>query len=156
MKLNKIRLENFRNYENFSAEFDPGVNLWVGQNAQGKTNLLEAVAFLGSGRAFRTQKIGELIRFGGDFAQIEGTVTSQQREQDLRWILFQGSRPRQLYRNGVKKKTAADIAGVLQTVLANSAICNFCCKLHFTFPPWTLLFKSVITELNFAGDGAFT
>jgi len=117
MKLNKITLENFRNYENFSVEFNPGVNLLVGQNAQGKTNLLEAVAFLGSGRAFRTQKTGELIRFGADFAQIEGSVSAQQREQNLRWILFQGSRPRQLYRNGVKKKTAAEIAGVLQTVL---------------------------------------
>ena len=117
MKLNKITLENFRNYENFSVEFNPGVNLLVGQNAQGKTNLLEAVAFLGSGRAFRTQKTGELIRFGADFAQIEGSVSAQQREQNLRWILFQGSRPRQLYRNGVKKKTAAEIAGVLQTGL---------------------------------------
>ena len=117
MKLNKITLENFRNYENISVEFDPGVNLLVGQNAQGKTNLLEGVAFLGSGRAFRTQKTAELIKFGADFAQIEGSVTSQQREQDLRWILFQGSRPRQLYRNGVKKKTAAEISGVLQTVL---------------------------------------
>lgn len=117
MKLNKIRLENFRNYRNFNAEFDPGVNLLVGQNAQGKTNLLEAVAFLGSGKAFRTQKTGELIQFGADFAQIEGNVTSQQREQDLRWILFQGARPRQLYRNDVKKKTAGEIAGVLQTVL---------------------------------------
>ena len=117
MKLNNIRLENFRNYENFSVEFDPGVNLLVGQNAQGKTNLLEAVAFLGSGRAFRTQKTAELIKFGADFTQLEGEITSQEREQSLRWILFQGSRPRQLYRNGVKKKTAGEIAGVLQTVL---------------------------------------
>ena len=42
---------------------------------------------------------------------------SQQREQSLKWILFAGSRPRQLYRNGVKQKTAGEISGVLQTVL---------------------------------------
>jgi len=117
MKLNKILLENFRNYENLSVDFDPGVNLLVGNNAQGKTNLLEAIAYLGSGRAFRTQKTGELIRFGADFAQIEGEVFSQEREQKLRWVLFSGSRPRQIYRNGAKKKTAGEISGVLQTVL---------------------------------------
>ena len=117
MILENIRLENYRNYTEVLAEFDPGVNLLVGANAQGKTNLLEAVAFLGSGRAFRTQKTGELVRMGADFAQIEGAVFSQQRQQSLKWVLFPASRPRQLYRNGVKKKTAGDIAGVLQTVL---------------------------------------
>ena len=98
-------------------DFDPGVNLLVGDNAQGKTNLLEAIAYLGSGRAFRTQKTGELIFLGEEFADLEGSVFSQEREQTLRWVLFSGQRPRQLYRNGVKKRTAADISGVLQTVL---------------------------------------
>lgn len=110
-------MENYRNYTEVFAEFDPGVNLLVGQNAQGKTNLLEAVAFLGSGRAFRTQKSAELVKFGADFAQLEGNVFSQERQQNLKWVLFSASRPRQLYRNGAKKKTAADISGVLQTVL---------------------------------------
>lgn len=117
MILETIYLENFRNYTQASVEFHPGVNLLVGANAQGKTNLLEAVTFLGSGRAFRTQKTGELVRLGADFAQIEGRVFSQQRQQTLKWVLFPAARPRQLYRNGVKKKTAGDIAGVLQTVL---------------------------------------
>lgn len=117
MQLNKIRLEQFRNYRDMTAEFAPGVNLIVGNNAQGKTNLLEAIAFLGSGKAFRTQKNSELVSFGADFAQIEGDVFSQQRQQNIRWVLFSGARPRQLYRNGVKKKTAGDISGVLQTVL---------------------------------------
>ena len=117
MKLNNIRLENFRNYGEFSLCFDPSVNLIVGRNAQGKTNLLEAIGFLGSGKSFRTQKAAELVRFGAEFAQIEGNVFSQEREQSLRWVLFDRSRPRQLYRNGAKKKTTAEIAGVLQSVL---------------------------------------
>ena len=117
MNLIDIQLEHFRNYGVARAEFDPGVNLLIGANAQGKTNLLEAVAYLGSGRAFRTQKSAELVGLGAEFAQVEGRVFSQEREQSIRWVLFPGSRPRQLYRNGVKKKTAADIAGVLQTVL---------------------------------------
>ncbi len=98
-------------------EFAPGVNLLVGENAQGKTNLLEAVAYLGSGRSFRAQKNAELVSLGADFAQIEGAVTSQERQQSLRWVLFANGKPRQVYRNGIKKRTAGDIAGVLQTVL---------------------------------------
>ena len=117
MNILDLKLYDFRNYREFSAEFDPGVNLIVGNNAQGKTNLLEAISYLGSGRSFRTQKNGELIRFDADFADLQGSVFSEEREQTLRWVLFSGHKPRQLYRNGAKKKTAADINGVLQTVL---------------------------------------
>ena len=117
MNILDLKLYDFRNYDQFSATFDPGVNLIVGNNAQGKTNLLEAVAYLGSGKSFRTQKNGELIRFNADFADLQGSVFSEGREQTLRWVLFSGQKPRQLWRNGAKKKTAADISGVLQTVL---------------------------------------
>ena len=96
---------------------DPGVNLIVGSNAQGKTNLLEAIGYLGSGKSFRAQKTGEMLRFGTEFADLEGTVFSQEREQTLRWVLFDRGRPRQLYQNGVRKKTAGEIHGILSTVL---------------------------------------
>ena len=117
MELNNLKLRNFRNYEDLSLDFAPGVNLIVGDNAQGKTNLLESISYLGSGRSFRAQKTSEMVRFGADFAEVEGTVFSQERSQTLRWLLFSGSRPRQIWRNGAKKKTAGDIAGVLPTVL---------------------------------------
>ena len=117
MNLNNIKLRDFRNYASIQMEFDPGVNLIVGDNAQGKTNLLEAIGYLGSGKSFRAQKSSELVRFGADFADCEGEVFSQERNQTLRWVIFNGNRKRQIYRNGVKKKTTAEIAGVLQTVL---------------------------------------
>lgn len=117
MRLNEIYLQDFRNYENISLEFDSGVNLIVGDNAQGKTNLLEAIGYLGSGKSFRAQRTGEMVRFGSDFAEVRGSVWSQERQQQLRWILFSGSRPRQLFRNGARKKSAADMAGVLPSVL---------------------------------------
>ena len=98
-------------------EFDSRVNLIVGNNAQGKTNLLESIIYMGSGRSFRTQKNSEMVRFGAEFADIQGRIYSQEREQTLRWVMFPSSRPRQIYRNGAKKKTTADISGVLQTVL---------------------------------------
>ena len=117
MNLSNLQLHDFRNYETLNLDFDPGVNLIVGNNAQGKTNLLEAIAYAGSGKSFRAQKTSEMIRFGADFADIEAKVCAQERCQTLRWVLFNGSRPRQIWRNGAKKKSAGELAGVLPTVL---------------------------------------
>ncbi len=117
MNLNEIQLHNFRNYRSLTFRFDPGVNLLIGDNAQGKTNLLEAIGYLGSGKSFRTQKNSELVYLGQEHCEIKGSVYSQEREQQLRWLLFSGQRPRQLFRNGVKKKAASEISGVLNTVL---------------------------------------
>ncbi|MDO5152711.1 MAG: DNA replication/repair protein RecF [Eubacteriales bacterium] len=117
MNLQALSLRSFRNYGEAELKFDPGVNLVVGDNAQGKTNLLEAVSYLGCGKSFRAQRVSEMVRFGADFAEIQGTVFSQEREQTLRFLLFSGSRPRQIFRNGVRKKSAEEIAGVLPTVL---------------------------------------
>ena len=117
MQLSELTLRNFRNYEEVSLCFDAGVNLIVGRNAQGKTNLLEAISYLGSGKSFRAQKTSEMVRFGAEFADLDGKMFSQEREQSVRWVLFAGARPRQVWRNGAKKKTAADIAGLLPTVL---------------------------------------
>ena len=117
MRLEKLKLYDFRNYTHLVLEADPGVNLIVGQNAQGKTNLLEAIAYLGAGRSWRSQRNSELVRFGADFADIQADVVAQQRQQSLRYILYAGHRPRQLWRNGVKKKSAAEMAGALPSVL---------------------------------------
>lgn len=117
MNISSLELRSFRNYEDVCMEFDPGVNLIVGQNAQGKTNLLEAISYLGSGKSFRAQKTAEMIRFSDDFTQLTGSINSQGRSQTLRWILFPGQKPRQLFLNGVKKKSAGEIVGVLPSVL---------------------------------------
>ena len=117
MQLNKLSLRDFRNYESLDVAFDPGVNLIVGNNAQGKTNLLEAIAYAGSGKSFRAMKQSEMVRFGADFADITAEVAAQERNQTLRWVIFHGARPRQIWRNGAKKKTAGELAGVLPTVL---------------------------------------
>lgn len=117
MNLKHIELCNFRNYTHLEADFDKGVNLFVGDNAQGKTNLLEAIIYLGSGKSFRSQKNSELVKFGEEFTSLEGNLFSQERNQSLKWVLFSEQKPRQLFLNGVKKKTAGEISGVFQSVL---------------------------------------
>ena len=70
MNLNKLTLENFRNYERLQLEFSPGVNLIVGNNAQGKTNLLEAIHYCALGRSHRTSQDKEVVCKGADFAAV--------------------------------------------------------------------------------------
>ncbi|MBQ1409832.1 MAG: DNA replication/repair protein RecF [Oscillospiraceae bacterium] len=117
MVIQNLFLQGFRNYENFQCDFSSGVNLIVGQNAQGKTNLLEAICYLSRGAAFRTRKEAELIYFGADFAELSAVVRSYGREQTLRAVLFASRRPRQLFLSGVKKSSREDMDGVLHTVL---------------------------------------
>ena len=117
MNLCKLTLYSFRNYREFSQEFVPGVNLIVGDNAQGKTNLLEAITYLSTGKSFRTRKEQELIRFGDDFCDLQAEIALPDREQTIRAVMFQGRRPRQLYIGGVKQKNAAGLQGLMPTVL---------------------------------------
>ena len=84
MQIDRLSLRGFRNYEDAQAQFVPGVNLLVGGNANGKTNLLEAVSYLSTGRSFRTRREAELIRFGADFAELRAQVQSQERTRSFR------------------------------------------------------------------------
>ncbi len=63
MRVDRLLLQNFRSYEILNTEFDPGVNLIVGDNAQGKTNLLESIVYLSEGSSYRTRREEELIRW---------------------------------------------------------------------------------------------
>ena len=111
-----IELDFFRNYVHVEAGFHPGVNVIVGENAQGKTNLLEAVAYLSSAASHRARYDRELIRHGVDHAFVKGTVSGRGRELTLEADLHRGER-RQLRANGVRLKTAGELSGLLNTVL---------------------------------------
>ncbi len=117
MRIETLSLRGWRNYEALSVRFHPGVDLIVGDNAQGKTNLLEAVSYLSTGRSFRTRREQELIGRGAPFADLEALVQARGREQTVRAVLFPGRRPRQLYLGGVKQRTAAAFTGLFTTVL---------------------------------------
>lgn len=115
MRIRELALTDFRNYLHLDAAFDSEVNVIFGDNAQGKTNLLEAMAYL-SGVSHRARYDRELIRFGAERAILRGTVESRGRDFLLEADLNRGSR-RQLRANGVRLKTAADLSGIFQSVL---------------------------------------
>ena len=115
MKINRIALNGFRNYEFETVDFAPGTNVIFGENAQGKTNLLEAVYMLAAGRSFRTRFDKELIGFGYDAAEILAEVVSHDREQTIKILLRQGL-SKQITVNAVKK-TASELSGTVNAVL---------------------------------------
>jgi DNA replication and repair protein RecF len=115
MIIKRIALNGFRNYEFDTAEFIPGTNVISGQNAQGKTNLLEAVYMLSCGRSFRTRFDKELVGFGYSAAEILAEVDSHDREQTIKIQMSPGQAKR-ITVNGVKK-TAGELSQVVNTVL---------------------------------------
>lgn len=80
MYIRKLKLKNFRNYERGEIEFSPHTNFIYGNNAQGKTNILEAVYMFSQGRSHRTKSDRELVRFGCDFAGLYSEFEDSRRE----------------------------------------------------------------------------
>lgn len=115
MRVERIYLSGWRNYEMGTAEFDPGINVISGKNAQGKTNLLEAVYMLTGGRSFRTRFDKELIGFDYDSGEILADIVSGGRQQTVRIVLKRGVR-KSITQNGVKK-TAGELSDSLKAVL---------------------------------------
>lgn len=115
MYLSSLFLRNFRNYGELSLTFSPGLNVVFGDNAQGKTNLLEAVAFLATGRSHRTSRDQELIREGQPSAVARATVVRKSGELTLELGLSHDSR-KQLKINGVTEKKIAQIVGRVAAV----------------------------------------
>ena len=116
MILKRLELDFFRNYLHAEAEFSPGVNVILGENAQGKTNLLEAAAYLSGAKSHRARYDRELIQFGVDHAFLKGEVYSRERDITLEAKLHRGER-RQLLRNGVRLRSAGELGESFNTIL---------------------------------------
>ena len=112
-----IDIRNFRNIETASVTFTEGVNLLHGDNAQGKTNLLEAVYFTALGKSFRPVKEAELIRFGEESAQVVNRFSDSVRAQTLSVKLFAGQGRRVVEQNGLKIGRMSEMVGAFRVVL---------------------------------------
>ncbi len=115
MRISELTLQFFRNYVNQTVTFDPRCNVIFGENAQGKTNLLEALVYLSCGRSPRARTDRELIGFGGEQALLETLVSAREREFRVRVELFRGRR-RKMSVNQVPAKTSAALSQVYNTV----------------------------------------
>ena len=108
MNVNKIYLDGFRNYNGVTIQFCENINVITGSNAQGKTNLIEAVFYLTTGRSFRTASDRELISFDRDNACIRADITSGKRDQTIEARIYHGRR-REFLVNGVKLKKVSEL-----------------------------------------------
>ena len=83
MIIKSIELSNFRNYERLEIKFDSGTNILYGDNAQGKTNILEAAYFSGTTKSHKGSKDKEVIRFGCEEAHIRTVVEKNDKEYQI-------------------------------------------------------------------------
>src|SRR5213079_731910 len=100
MLLTRIEASGFRNLEGF-ADFGPGLNIFYGDNAQGKTNWLEAIYVLGSTKSFRTSQLRECVAFDTPQAVLRGTVVRGSMSKQIQLALTDSSK--ELYVNGKRE-----------------------------------------------------
>ena len=115
MYLEDIELQNYRNYEQATLTFSPSINVLIGENAQGKTNLIESIYFLAMSRSHRTSRDRELIRWDSDFAKVKGLLKKKSHSVPLEIIL--SKRGKQAKLNHLEQKKLSDYIGQLNVIL---------------------------------------
>ncbi|MBQ5321608.1 MAG: DNA replication/repair protein RecF [Oscillospiraceae bacterium] len=108
MFIKEIKIENFRNIENLKMMPSENVNVIFGKNAQGKTNILEAIWLFCGAKSFRTYKEQEFIKLSSEYFKNEMIFFDGERDNNIKISL---SQKKEVLYNGVKKKSAAEIAG---------------------------------------------
>ena len=116
MYIDHIHLDGYRNYQNADISFAEGINIITGGNAQGKTNLLEAISYLSSARSFRIRGDKSIINLNSDNFRIKAHIVAQGRESNIEIISKRTGR-KQIYVNGIWQKTSAGLSGRFNTVL---------------------------------------
>lgn len=114
MYINKIEIKNFRNYEKQEIELNPHINIFYGDNAQGKTNILEAIFISGFGKSFRTSKEREMIKIGENFLETIVFYQKSDRDGKIRTVI---SNKKQIEVNGVKIKRLSELIGKINLVI---------------------------------------
>ncbi|MDY6367078.1 MAG: DNA replication and repair protein RecF, partial [Clostridia bacterium] len=118
MNVTTLKLKNFRNYEEEIFEFDNGINLLTGKNAQGKTNAAEAIFFLCTGYSPRANRDNYLIKTGEERAEISGSAISAYGDVSVR-IVFNKNDKKDVYVNGLKILRIGELLGNIHSVFFN-------------------------------------
>ena len=115
MIIKSIELQNFRNYEDLNISFDEGTNIFYGDNAQGKTNILEAAYLSGTTKSHKCSKDKEMIRFGKQESHIRTVVVKKDKEYQIDMHL-KHNRSKGIAINKVPIKKASELFGILNMV----------------------------------------
>ena len=115
MIVKRFWAENFRNIEKCDIKFSPGVNLLYGQNAQGKTNVIEGIYYFSRGKSFRGREDKELVRFGSEGFRISVDYEDDAGDGSLEYAMFGRERLRK--KNGYKLKSVTEMLGSFRAVL---------------------------------------
>lgn len=121
MRITFLHLTNFRNYLEERVEPEPGINLFVGSNGQGKSALLEASYLLATSKSHRTSRDSDLIRVGSDWARVAGEVDRDERGEILLDITLARREKKTVRINRAKHDKVGDIVGQLNAVIFSSA-----------------------------------
>lgn len=114
MLITNLKIKNFRNYDELNINFNNKINIFYGNNAQGKTNIIESIFLCAIGKSFRTSKDKELIKFNEDFLNIE--INYQKSDRDGK-IKIEISDKKNVFLNGIKTKKLSEIIGKINVVL---------------------------------------
>ena len=115
MIIKRFRAENFRNIEKCDIEFSPGVNLFYGKNAQGKTNVVEGIYYFSRGKSFRGREDKELVRFDTEGFRIRIDYNSDLGDESLEYAVFGRERLRK--KNEYKINKVTEMVGSFKAVL---------------------------------------
>ena len=114
MYIKSVKLQNFRNYKQQIIQFNKNINIIYGDNAQGKTNILESIFLCSFGKSFRTNKDKEMIKFGEDTASIEIEYEKIDRCGKIKLDI---ANKKQIAVNGIKIKKLSEILGNIHIVI---------------------------------------
>ena len=103
MYLKKIYLKNFRNYDLLNIEFNKRINIIYGNNAQGKTNLLESIYYLATTKSHRLNNDSEIIKFGSNVCKIKGVINNQKIDTNLEIALSENGKILKINHQEIKK-----------------------------------------------------
>jgi len=115
MYIESIQLKNFRNYESLELEFDQGTNILYGDNAQGKTNILESIYLCGTSKSHRGSKDKEMIRFEQEESHIRLFVCKNEMQYKIDMHLKK-NKPKGVAINGIPIRKAKELLGVINVV----------------------------------------
>ncbi|UCZ53257.1 DNA replication/repair protein RecF [Bacillus shivajii] len=115
MHIDELTVRDYRNYEKVNLQFENKVNVIIGENAQGKTNLMEAIYVLAMAKSHRTSRDKELIRWDQPFAKVEGHLTN--RNGPLQMEVVFSNKGKKVKLNQLEKKRLSDYIGTCNIVM---------------------------------------